>query len=171
MGKVPSTWSSVKVETTEASTCRRPSMVLPIDMRSATLWLPSRMSWSCPRRSAVKARALEALGMPTSCRLFAIRACHRFSVCSCRARPSSDLYHSLRMVQPDTPCQSSLREEAQLRYRELVELHRTSARPIDERRPTPQHSPLAGRDACRRLLSRQGDADLYSRSVPAEGWP
>lgn len=44
VGNVPSTISSVSEETTEGSTWRRPSMVLPIDMRSATVWLPSRMS-------------------------------------------------------------------------------------------------------------------------------
>ena len=37
MGKVPSTMSSVKEVVTDGMTWRRPSMVLPIDMRSATV--------------------------------------------------------------------------------------------------------------------------------------
>ena len=45
VGKVPSTMISVRVEQTDGRTCRRPSMVAPMDMRSATVWLPSRMSF------------------------------------------------------------------------------------------------------------------------------
>ena len=42
---MPSTISSASEDATDGRTCRRPSMVLPIAMRSATEWLPSRMSW------------------------------------------------------------------------------------------------------------------------------
>mgnify|MGYP003636617251 CR=1 FL=1 len=44
VGNVPSTMISVSVEGTEGRTWRRPSMVLPMDMRSETVWAPSRMS-------------------------------------------------------------------------------------------------------------------------------
>jgi hypothetical protein len=44
VGKVPSTINAESDATTEGWTWRRPSMVVPMDMRSATVWLPSRMS-------------------------------------------------------------------------------------------------------------------------------
>lgn len=45
MGNVPSTIISVKVVQTEGRTWRRPSIVEPIDIRSATVCWPSRMSF------------------------------------------------------------------------------------------------------------------------------
>lgn len=54
-GKVPSTINAESDATTEGWTWRRPNMVVPMDMRSATEWFPSRMSClrsACEERCA-----------------------------------------------------------------------------------------------------------------------
>ncbi|KAH8622432.1 Urease [Alternaria alternata] len=55
VGNVPSTINAERELTTEGCTWRRPSMVVPMDMRSATVWFPSRIS--CMRSACDPGRA------------------------------------------------------------------------------------------------------------------
>jgi hypothetical protein len=118
MGKVPSTIISESDATTEGCTWRRPSMVLPMDMRSATEWLPSRMS--CMRSGC---------GSPCACgqgvyllQVIRNQCLRRVSGASITMLHCT--YRCFRMVQFHASRKTALCKQAKLRDDELVELIR-----------------------------------------------
>ena len=102
VGKVPSTINSESDATTEGCTWRRPSMVVPIDMRSATVWFPSRMSCLRSAGGATSRLRWEAYFLQIIRNQGLVRS---INVSSRHVRES---YGSLSAIQLDTACQSTL---------------------------------------------------------------